>query len=178
MLPERLQDKTEFLSPTNSPLPLKVKQSRQVWADIIANVVGAWDKYRSPTLIVDFGTATTLDLVADGAYQGSAIAPNLSSSFQQLVGEAALVSDQKLKPPESVVGRTTEEGIDAGFFRGFKRLIEGLIADFKREKDIEQVVATGGAAKTLQRQVKSIGGYDPLLTHKGLHSAWKQINSS
>jgi len=175
LLSEVIAEKNiSFLSARNSPLPLRVKQSRQVGSDIIANALGAWGEYESSTLIIDFGTATTFDLVADGAYRGSAIAPNLSSSLQQLTESTALLEGRDLQPVKSVLGKTTEAALDAGFFRGFRRMVEGLIADFKRERDIEQVIATGKAANTLQREINAIDDYEPLLTHKGLKLAWNK----
>lgn len=179
LLPDQLEEKNyRFLSYQNSPLPLEVKKERQVGSDIIANAVGAWEKYQSATLIVDFGTATTIDLVAEAAYQGSVIAPNLSASLQQLVDSTALLNKQELRTPNSIIGKTTKSALDAGFVRGFKHLIEGLIADVKQEREVKQIVATGQASPELRQAIDPIDDYDPLLTHKGLKAAWFSINDS
>ncbi|RLE32683.1 pantothenate kinase [Candidatus Acetothermia bacterium] len=168
--------KIRFLTPSNSPIPLRVDQTESVGPDRIANCIAAHAIYGGPVLVLDFGTAITFDLVdQDGAFLGGAIAPEMHLAAAAMVERAALLHSVELIPPQSVIGKTTADNIRAGVVLGYLHLVEGLISRFKAEVGADlKVVATGGMGALFHREIDAIESYDPFLTLKGLTIAWSR----
>ena len=142
---------------------------KEVGADRIANAVGALDLYGGPTIIVDFGTATTCDAVsANGEYLGGAIAPGIEISMDALVGRAAALRAVELKAPRNVLGKSTVESIQSGAVFGFAAQVDGLCARIEDELGPCTVVATGGLAELITPFSSRIQHTEPWLTLHGL----------
>lgn len=153
-----------------SGMSIRYDNPHEVGADRIVNSVAAVEQYGAPVIVVDFGTATTLDVVdADGAYRGGAIAPGVETSAEALFAKAARLSKVDLDPPEQVIGRNTRESVQAGLLVGEAVMVDGLVARIRAELGADApVVATGGLAERMAPLCESIEHVDPDLTLKGL----------
>lgn len=142
---------------------------KEVGADRIANAVGAFDLYGGPTVIADFGTATTCDAVsAKGEYLGGAIAPGIEISMDALVGRAAALRAVELREPRTVLGRSTVESIQSGALYGFAAQVDGLCERIQAEIGDCTVVATGGLSELIAPHSRCIEHVEPWLTLHGL----------
>jgi type III pantothenate kinase len=154
------------------PLQLDVDEPQSVGADRALNAIAAHAKYPGDLLIIDFGTATTFDVVSSsGAYTGGIIAPGINLSLDALVSAAAKLPRIAIEAPqsESVIGRTTETQMIIGIYWGYVAMIEGLTDRIKRELDRPvTVVATGGLATLFDRHTKVFDAIEPDLTIQGL----------
>lgn len=141
-----------------------------VGADRLANAVGVHAMVGGPVIVVDFGTATTFDVVAaDGAYLGGAIAPGVLTSAENLFRRAALLYRVALEPPERVVGRSTEESLRAGIVYGAAGQVDGIVRRIAAEWGLApKVIATGGLAEKIALFSRSIDAVEPDLTLYGL----------
>jgi type III pantothenate kinase len=148
----------------------------EVGADRIVNAVAAIAEYGAPVFVVDFGTATTLDVVDEaGAYLGGAIAPGVETSAEALFRRAARLSAVDLEPPTRVIGRTTRESVQAGLLLGEALMVDGLVRRAWTELGAEcPVVATGGLAERMSPLCETVGAVDPDLTLKGLVLVWER----
>ena len=164
-----------FLDHRWSLIPLDVREPERVGTDRIANCLAGYRLYGGPLLIIDFGTATTFNLVSsDGRFLGGAIAPTMELAAETLVQRTAQLFKVELVPPPSIIGKDTEEHLQAGIVLGFLDLVQGLIERFRREyQEPFRVVATGGRGEFFKAQIPAIELYDPFLTLKGLRIAWE-----
>ncbi len=151
-------------------MAVKYKNPASVGADRLCNAVAGVQKYGAPLLIVDFGTATTIDCVdAHGDYVGGVIAPGIITSIESLHLKAAKLPRVGFSFPKNFIGQTTEESIQSGIFWGTVFLIEGLIAKIKEELGSDsRVVATGGLASKIIEHTASIETVDPYLSLEGI----------
>ena len=145
----------------------------QAGADRLVNAVGAMASHELPAILLDFGTATTLDLVAaDGTYEGGIIAPGVSLSIEALERAAAQLPRLELRPFGAdlpVLGKNTVAAMETGVFWGYVALIEGLIARMKKEIGRPaRVVATGGLAILFDEHTDLFDAVDADLTLEGL----------
>ncbi len=142
---------------------------REVGPDRIANAVGAFDLFAGPTIVVDFGTGTTLDAIsAAGEYLGGAIAPGVEISLDALFDRAAGLRAVEMIPPRTAVGRTTAESLQAGTLYGFAAQVDGLVRRFEVEMGTCSIVATGGLAPLISPHSEVIEHVEPWLTLHGL----------
>jgi len=142
---------------------------KEVGADRIANAVAAFDLYGGPTIIADFGTATTCDAVsAKGEYLGGAIAPGIEISMDALVGRAAALRAVELTEPRHVLGKSTVESIQSGAVFGFAAQVDGLCDRIQNELGPCTVVSTGGLADLIAPLSRCIEHTEPWLTLHGL----------
>ncbi len=155
------------------PLQLDVDEPQNVGADRALNVIAAPSKYPGDLLVIDFGTATTFDVVsASGAYSGGIIAPGINLSLDALVSAAAKLPRIAIEAPEgiSVIGRTTESQMIIGIYWGYVAMLEGLTERIKRElKRPVTVVATGGLASLFDKHTDVFDAIEPDLTIQGLN---------
>jgi type III pantothenate kinase len=155
------------------PLQLDVDEPQNVGADRALNAIAAHDKHEGDLLIIDFGTATTFDVVSpSGAYLGGIIAPGINLSLDALVNAAAKLPRIAIEAPEtnSVIGRTTESQMLIGIYWGYVAMIEGLVERIKRELDRPvTVVATGGLATLFDKHTEAFDAIEPDLTIQGLN---------
>jgi len=169
-----LPGEIRFLTHETSPIELRVDEPWSVGADRIANSIAGHHLHGGPILVIDFGTATTFDLVSeDGAFLGGAIAPEMYLTARALTDRAAQLPSVTLEIPRSVLGKTTTANLCAGVVFGFLDLIDGLIRRFRAEcgEDLK-VVATGGKGELFYQQLDAIEFYDPFLTLAGLQHWW------
>jgi type III pantothenate kinase len=154
------------------PLQLDVDEPQNVGADRALNAVAAHAKYPGDLLIIDFGTATTFDVVnSSGAYTGGVIAPGINLSLDALVSAAAKLPRIAIEAPDSdsVIGRTTESQMLIGIYWGYVAMLEGLAERIKREIGRPlTVVATGGLAALFDKHTKVFDAIEPDLTIQGL----------
>lgn len=157
-------------------LAIAYENPREVGADRIVNAVAAIEAYGAPVIVVDFGTATTLDVVdASGAYLGGAIAPGIETSAEALFRRAARLSAVDLEPPARVIGRSTRESIQAGLLFGEAARVDGLVRRTWAELGYEcPVVATGGLAERISPLCETVTAVDVDLTLTGLALVWER----
>lgn len=169
-----LHCKARFIGDPNVKLTsvAKVDNPREVGADRIVNAVAAHGTYKGPLIILDFGTATTFDVIdADGDYRGGCIAPGINLSMEALHMATALLPRLQVSNPGQapVVGTTTVAQMHSGVFWGYIGLIEGLVSRIKAERNEQMtVVATGGLAPLFATATTVIEHIDPDLTLRGL----------
>ncbi|MFI5021934.1 MAG: type III pantothenate kinase [Alphaproteobacteria bacterium] len=147
-----------------------VDRPEEVGADRILNTVAAADRHKPPLIVVDFGTATTFDVVdRDGNYCGGVIAPGINLSLHALHMAAAKLPSVRIRRTERVIGKATIPMMQSGIFWGYVGLIEGLVARIRAEWDEPMgVVATGGLAPLFEGASPVIETVDPTLTLWGL----------
>jgi type III pantothenate kinase len=154
------------------PLQLDVDEPQNVGADRALNAIAAHAKYPGDLLIIDFGTATTFDVVSStGAYTGGIIAPGINLSLDALVSAAAKLPRIAIEAPQtnSVVGRTTQSQMLIGIYWGYVAMLEGLAERIKRELDRPvTVVATGGLAALFDKHTNVFDAIERDLTIQGL----------
>ena len=155
---------------------LAVDNPQEVGADRVVNAVAAHSRYPGALIIIDFGTATTFDVVdASGAYRGGAIAPGINLSLEALHMAAAKLPRVAARKPQSVIGTATTPMMQSGVYWGYVGLIEGLVARIKGEfGEPMTVVATGGLAQLFSDGTPVIDSFDPDLTIRGLLEIYRR----
>ena len=169
------QREAAFLDHRWGVIPLDVREPERVGTDRIANCLAGYRLYGGSLLIIDFGTATTFNLVSsDGKFLGGAIAPTMELAAETLVQRTAQLFKVELVPPPGVIGKDTQEHLQAGIVLGFLDLVQGLIERFRKAyKEPFRIIATGGRGEFFKAQIPSIEIYDPFLALKGLKIAWE-----
>jgi len=160
-----------FVEPgVKTGIGIHVDNPQEVGADRIVNCVAAFEAYGGPSIIVDFGTATTFDLVtADANYAGGVIAPGINISAEALFASASRLPRVDIKRPAQVIGTNTVVNMQSGLYFGYLSLVDGILARIKKEvPDIKRVIATGGLASLFIEDSEHIDEIDPELTLKGL----------
>jgi len=149
---------------------IKVDSPAEVGADRLLNSLAAHRAYHGPLVVIDFGTATTFDVVdRDGSYMGGVIAPGINLSIEALHKAAARLPRIGIGRPQAVIGRSTVPAMQSGIYWGYVGLIEGLVVRIQAEWDAPlKVVATGGLAPLLAEGTTIIKVIDPDLTLDGL----------
>jgi type III pantothenate kinase len=160
---------------TKSGMPILYDNPKEVGADRIADAVGAYDLYGGPCIVVDMGTATTVEAVsAKGEYLGGAITPGIAISLDALYQQAAALRRVELVEPRSVIGRSTVESIESGTLYGFAGLVDGLAGRFMAELGPSTVVATGGFSSLIAPYSDTIEHVEPWLTLHGLRIVYER----
>ncbi len=149
---------------------LVVDYPHQVGADRIANAEGYVHKYTGPGIIVDFGTATTFDVISgSGEYLGGVIAPGIETSSARLSERAAKLFKIKLEAPRQAIGRNTEDALKSGLLYGAIGQVEGIVRRIKDQLGGNpRVIATGGLARTIAAETEIIQDVDDTLTLDGV----------
>jgi type III pantothenate kinase len=164
------------------PMSLDVDEPQSVGADRALNVIAAHAKHPGDLVIIDFGTATTFDVVdGSGAYKGGIIAPGINLSIDALVSAAAMLPRIAIEAPEdkSVIGRTTESQMLIGIYWGYVSMIEGLTGRLKHEIGRKvTVVATGGLASLFDKHTQVFDAIEPDLTIQGLSLLHNMVASA
>ena len=157
-------------------IEIDMERPDQVGEDRLVNAVAAYDRYGGSLVIVDFGTATTFDIVGEqGAYEGGVIAPGINLSIEALAMAAAKLPRISVRRTQSVIGRSTVPAMEAGIFWGYIGLIEGLLD--RIQKEIERpvtVVATGGLAPLFADATTRLQHVDPDMTLRGLRLLYEK----
>jgi type III pantothenate kinase len=153
---------------------------KDVGADRLANAFAAWKTYGADVIIVDIGTAVTLDVVSqDGEYLGGVIAPGVDMGAEALNQKTALLPGVEVEPVESVLGSDTVSAIRSGLTHGYAAMITGLIAKLKQEQGLTQgtrILLTGGHSEIFQNLLSDLAVVvDPDLTLKGLNLIYWEL---
>ena len=156
---------------------LAIDNPREVGADRIVNTHAAFHLYGGPSIIVDFGTSTNIDVIsARGEFLGGAFAPGIEISIDALASRAAQL--QKVEPvkPRSVIGKNTVECLQSGIIYGFAGQIDGLVNRItdQLENPVAAVVATGGLAPVIIEECRTITAHEPMLTLIGLRMIYER----
>lgn len=152
------------------PAPPRVDEGTQVGPDRLVNAAGAFNRHGGDLIVVDFGTATTFDVVAsDGAYVGGVIAPGVNLSLEALHAAAAALPHVDISKPQKVVGTNTVECMQSGVFWGYIGLVREICDRIKAERGVPmQVISTGGLAPLFQQSATLFDAFDEDLTIHGL----------
>ena len=160
------------------PIAIRIERPQEAGADRLVNALAASRLHGTPAVVVDFGTATTLDCVAaDGAYVGGAIAPGLELGLEALAARTAKLPRVELRTPDRAIGRDTVSAIQSGTIFGYQALATGLLVRVRREladaagidpADVKAILTGGLSAAPWARALEGIDAIDPDLTLKGL----------
>ncbi len=160
-----------FVEPgVKTGLSIRYENPTEVGADRIVNGLAARELYGAPVIVVDFGTATTFDVVnAVGEYAGGVIAPGLGISAEALFSHASRLYEIDLRRPKHLVGRNTAGAMQSGLYYGYVGLVDGILTRLIRELgEVRMVVATGGQADLIANGSEFIREVNPQLTLLGL----------
>jgi type III pantothenate kinase len=158
-------------------IKIRYEDPSMVGADRLCNAVAGFAKYGGPLIIIDFGTATTYDVIsARGDYLGGVIAPGIETSAADLHRRAAKLPKIELKFPKEVVGRDTASSMQAGILYGAVDAMEGMIERIKRKVGRKaKVVVTGGYSKIIRDHSNSIDFYEPSLVLHGVQLIYEKV---
>jgi type III pantothenate kinase len=171
------QDPLIVTHETQHSIRIEIDQPEQAGADRIVNTAAVIALHDYPAIVIDFGTATTFDVISTaGAYVGGAIAPGISLAHDALVSRAAKLHKVDLVPPPRAIGKNTIHAMQSGVFWGYVGLVEGLVARLRQTlaaddeiaPDSIQVIATGGLAPVFSEHTDIIDKLAPELTLNGL----------
>lgn len=155
-----------FVNANNIPLKIKLKNKKEIGADRVVDAYAALKLYGAPVIVVDFGTATTFDVVDEkGSYVGGLIAPGVYMARDALYLKTAKLPKVEIKKPKLLIGNDTVSAMQSGLYYGYIALVEGMINKLKKAK----VVATGGLAGLICKGTRVIDTIDKDLTLKGLY---------
>lgn len=163
-----------------SKVRVRYKAPEEVGADRIVNARAAMALWKGPSIVIDFGTATTFDCVtASGAYLGGVIAPGPMISAQALYERTAKLPMVLLTGPVSILGRNTLESIQAGLFHGYRGLVKEIVEKLRKKLGARtQVMATGGQAHWILKGVSGVDRHVPNLTLLGLFHMWQDTRAA
>ena len=165
----------ELTSKTLRGVGIDYPKPDTIGPDRLANAVAARHRFGAPVVVLDFGTAVTLDVVnRAGNYTGGIIAPGLAAMTDYLHEKTALLPRIKTREIKTSIGKSTEEAMVVGAVHGYRGLIRELIAEVKRELKVKRlpVVATGGYARLMAVKLPEISAVEPNLTLEGLRLVW------
>lgn len=159
-----------FVNNQNVGIEVKTDKPEEVGADRLVNAVAVIEEYQSPAVIVDFGTATTFDVIDSmQRYAGGVIAPGINLSLEALHNAAAKLPEVGVEKPPAVIGKNTKDAMQSGIYWGYVGLIEGTLKRIAEEMKAEPfVIATGGLAPLFSEGIEMIDAIDTDLTMKGL----------
>jgi type III pantothenate kinase len=165
---------------TNTGMPILYTPVSDVGADRVVNAVAAYEMFgrasQTPVIAVDFGTATTFDVIsATGEYVGGVICPGIGISADALFQRAARLPRVDVRKPPSIIGQTTVTSMQAGLFFGYVSMVDGIVERIRAELpggDRATCIATGGMASVLANETSVIQRVEPDLTLQGLRLIW------
>ena len=173
--------KPMFVEPgIKTGMPILVDNPAELGADRLVNGVAAFARYGGPCIVVDFGTATTFDVItAKGEYVGGVIAPGLAISAEALFARAARLSRVDVKKPAKVVGTNTVAHMQSGLYYGYIGLVDGILERILNETRIPdspapRIIATGGLARLVVDDSRFIETIDDMLTLEGLRLIYER----
>ena len=161
-------------------LKINTEHPKEIGPDRIVDAVAAYEKYGGPVIVVDFGTATTYDIVtADGVFEGGVISPGIRTSARALWGGAAMLPEIEIRKPESVVAKETVSSMQGGLVFGYIGQTEYIVNKLKAAGYPDaKVVATGGLGNIIVPETDVIDIYDPMLTLEGLRMIYEKYKEA
>ncbi|MCB1562317.1 MAG: type III pantothenate kinase [Alphaproteobacteria bacterium] len=167
-----------FVTPDKVNVEIDLDRPEEVGADRLVNAVAVKAFYRTPAIVIDFGTATTFDVIdARGAYAGGVIAPGINLSIHALHSAASKLPRVSVTKPERVIGKNTVQAMQSGVYWGYTGLIEGIVQKISEDmKEKPLILATGGLALLFATDSSVIDEVDGQLTLKGLLQIYKDMN--
>ena len=157
---------------------VEIDRPEEVGADRVVNTAAAFVRHGGPCIVIDFGTATTFDVVsAEGNYAGGAIAPGLGLAAEALVAHASRLYRVEYVPPATVVGKSTIHAMQSGIMLGYLSLVEGMVRRFHGEIGACKVIATGGFAQLFSKHTTVIDAVDANLTLEGLRIIYERLKN-
>ena len=166
----------ELTAKTASGVGIDYPKPETIGPDRVANAIAARHHFGAPSVVVDFGTAVTFDVVnAKGNYVGGIIAPGLAAMTDYLHEKTALLPRIKIRDVQKAIGKNTRQAMLIGAVHGYRGLVRELVSELKAELNCKNlpVIATGGYAKLIARKLPEIVAVEPLLTVEGLRLAWE-----
>ena len=155
-------------------IKINIKKINQLGSDRIVNAIGA-KKYKN-CLILDFGTATTFDIIKNSVYEGGVIAPGIKLSMKNLSNSTALLPMFSLKNSQKNYGKNTKEALNAGFIWGYEGLIDNIIYKITSKWKMKyKLILTGGYANFFKRNIKKKAIVDQNITIKGISKVYKEL---
>ena len=149
---------------------------KEIGSDRLANSISVMSKNRN-FIVVDFGTATTFDVIKKNDYLGGVIAPGVTLSLDNLIKKASLIPNIELHKSKSIIGKNTEQAVLSGFFWGYNGVINGIISKIKKKTNQKfKIVFTGGLAHLFNKDIKDKVIIDKNLTINGLIKVSKYFN--
>lgn len=166
-----------FVTAEKVKIKIKIDRPADVGADRIVNAVAMKAHYKTPAIVIDFGTATTFDIInAKGDYIGGVIAPGINLSVEALHRAAAKLPKITIKKTDKVIGTSTTTAIQSGIYWGYIGLIEGIVKRLQKEMGAKPfVLATGGLAPLFADNTPVIDAIDDELTLKGLLRIYQDL---
>ena len=158
-------------------IKIKIKKYNQLGSDRIANAIGAYSLYKKNCLIIDFGTATTFDIVTNpGIYEGGVIAPGVKLSILNLNRYTASLPVLNLKINLKAYGKNTKDALNAGFLWGYQGLVNNIVKKIKNSFNCNfKIILTGGYSKTFSKFINNNSTIDPNITIKGIMHIYKNL---
>ena len=149
---------------------------KEIGSDRLANAISVMNKNKN-FIVVDFGTATTFDVIKKNNYLGGVIAPGVTLSLDNLIKKASLIPKIELHKSKSIIGKNTEQAVLSGFFWGYNGLINGIISKIKKKTNQKyKIIFTGGLAHLFNKDIKDKITVDKNLTINGLIKVSKHFN--
>lgn len=160
-------------------MPVKLDNPRELGADRLLNAYAAWHRWQQALIVIDFGTATTFDVVSGkGEYLGGVIAPGINLSLEALQRAAAKLTGIAIAHPEKVIGTNTTSAMQSGIYFGYTGMIEGIVRGITEERgEVMKVVATGGLAPLYAEATPLIEVVDADLTIRGLRLVYERMHA-
>ena len=159
-----------------NPIKIKIKKPKLLGSDRLANVFAANQLYRSNCIVIDFGTATTFDILNNGIYDGGVIAPGVDLSIKNLNKFTALLPLLNLSNKQNNYGKNTKEALNAGFLWGYEGLVNNIINKIIiKSKKNYKIILTGGYAKIFKKFIKKKATIDQNITIKGIAKVFKEL---
>jgi type III pantothenate kinase len=161
-------------------MPVLVDNPTELGADRLVNAIAAFERYGGPCIVVDFGTATTFDVIsAKGEYLGGAISPGLGISADALFARAARLGRVDVKRPQKVIGTNTVTHLQSGLYYGYIGLVDGILERMIKELGTDvRVISTGGLARQISGDSRYIAEIDDMLTLDGLRILFERNRSA
>jgi len=160
----------------NKIVKINIKNKDQVGSDRIANSVGVYKKYKTNCIVLDFGTATTFDVVTKkGIYNGGIIAPGVNLSIKSLTNSADQIPNFHIKKQKKIIGKNTLEALRSGFYWGYSGLINNIILKIEKEtKKKYKIIFTGGYAELFKTSIIRPFEIDKNITIRGIIEIFKE----
>lgn len=161
-------------STTHTGITIKIDNPQALGTDRLVNAVAAKELYKTNCLVIDFGTATTFDVVTkNNEFIGGVTAPGLRISAEALTNQTAKLPEVEIAKPTNIIGKNTTESMQAGIFYGYVGLTEKIISEIKKEYGNDlKVISTGGLGRLIAKETNLIDEYNPNLIFVGLETIY------